>query len=993
MRFFRSFLFCLAILFTVQALAQTGKPWLRPLDNRQLSFYEVQAAFTKAYKKKGKKILKEKREELRESRRKNKGKLIEKETGAEAGYFQFRRWEDYYGPRVFPSGDLSLPSTTWDRLSEYLAATPTARTMYQASTDMHNRTTGTNRTLSGSWTFAGPVGAPASGGAGRINFVKVSPANPNVLFAGGPNSGLWKSTDGGANWTTNTDVLSVIGCTDLVFDPTNSQTLFLATGDGDAADCYSIGVLKSTDGGQTWNTTGLTFPVSQQRVISKLLINPGNPSIIMAATNVGLFRSTNGGTTWTQLQGGTYFADIEFKPGDPATVYAAGYDFFRSTDGGATWSVIDLELPSGDVIGRLAIAVTPANNSYVYLLATNEVHGFYGLYRSTNSGTSFFTRSTGTTLNILGWEADGTDVDAGGQGWYDLAIDASPTNADEIKIGGINIWQSTTGGSTWSLNAHWTGNLGTPYVHADIHSLSYLNSSTLYTSSDGGVYKSTDNGTTWTDISSNMCIAQVYRIGQSASNASLWLTGHQDNGTNLYNGTTYSEVIGGDGMACFIDRTNNNVMYGSLYNGWFHRTTNGGASWNDLSKSLSEDAEWVAPWCQDPANANTIWAGLENVWRSTDKGDTWVKMGTLPTSGTVSILQVAPSNNKVVYAFQRGVNGYPYTSALYKTTVNDTTWTDITGTLPVSKAMMTGLAIKPTDPNTVWVCFSGYTSGTKVYKTTNGGSTWANVSTGLPNLPVNCIKADPGSSADALYVGADVGVYYIDNTFSSWQPYFTNLPNVSVQDIQIYSPASKVRVATFGRGVWENILFTKTLPLTLLSFDGSLTAQKAADLKWKTANETALSHYEIEHSTSNVNFAGIGTKKAAGTTAASYGFIHLQTVNGSNYYRLKMVNADGSFTYSEVVKLDIERKNFVTQVSPNPFATAFKLTIESPLATKAEVRLSDAAGKTIAVKHVPLSQGVNEIDFDASDVKQNGVYLLHIEAADYRNVIKVLKTN
>jgi photosystem II stability/assembly factor-like uncharacterized protein len=976
----------------LQGHAQTQRPWLRPLENSGLSFYAIENAFSKAYKKKGKKILKQEREELRESRRRNGGNVVEQEADDEVGYFQFRRWENDYLPRVFPSGDLSLPSATWDRFLEYLNATPAAREMYQAA-HAKNRIASIAKTQTGTWTFLGPVGAPAGGGAGRINFIKVDPSDTNVLYAGGPNSGLWKSTDGGVSWATTTDFLNVIGCSDLVFHPANSQILFLATGDGDGSDSYSTGVLKSSDGGQTWNTTGLTFAVSQKRVISKLLINPINPSIMMAASNVGIFRTIDGGTTWTQLKAG-YFTDLEFKPGDPSTVYAAGYNFFRSTNDGATWSMVTDGLPSSNVTSRLAIAVTPADSSYVYLLATDRNNaGFYGLYRSEDSGTTFKVRSIGTPVNILGKRADGSDTLAPCQGWYDLAIDASPINAEEIMVGGINVWRSTTGGATWALNTYWVENgAPVPYVHADIHSVNYINDSTLYAGCDGGVYKTTDKGLTWTDISHNMSIAQVYRIGLSASDPDLWLTGHQDNGTNLRKGTTDSMKLSGDGMECFIDRTGNSVMYASLHNGWFHRSTDSGYSWTDISPMLKENAEWVAPWCQDPAEPNTLWAGYENVWRSVDKGTNWIKMGTLPTNGTIIDMQVAPSNNQVLYVCKRDVSTYPYTSTLYKTADGGTTWFNVTSNLPVGSAMITAIAVKPIDPNTVWVCFSGYSAGTKVYKTTDGGDSWTNVSAGLPNLPINCIRTDPASSFDALYLGSDVGVYYLDNSFASWQPYFTDLPNVSVRDIKIFAPTGKIRVATFGRGIWENTLYAKVLPLTLLSFEGSLTSQKAAELTWKTANETAVSHYEIEHSTNNVIFINIGFQQASGNTTNTYHFTHLQTVNGSNFYRLKMVNADGTFRYSQTIKLDVERSQFVTQVSPNPFMNFFKFVVESPLATKAVIRLTDAAGKTVALKQVALSQGVNEIIFGPDDVKGSGTYLLHIEAADYRGVMKVVKT-
>jgi PKD repeat protein len=729
------------------------------------------------------------------------------------GYKMFKRWADYMEPRVYPSGDLSLPSTNWQRFESYLNSNPVAMQQYQMSRmgnpigNSPNSMNGPSlpSVLNSTWQFVGPTGAPSGGGAGRINFVRFDPTNTNIIWAGAPAGGLWKSTNGGASWTTNTDQLSVIGCTDLAIDYTNTNTMYLATGDGDAGDTYSIGILKSTDGGATWNATGLTWTVNQGRTISRLQIHPTNPQILLAATSNGIFRTTNGGTSWTQTQTTNSFKDMEFNPADPNTVYATGTRFFKSTDNGVTWTQITSGLPTNTQTNRMAIAVTPANAAYVYVLAGNASNsGFYGLYRSTDNGTTFTQRSS--TPNLLGWSSTGADT--GGQSWYDLAIAASPTQQDVVIVGGVNIWRSANGGTSWTINGHWTGT-GAPYVHADIHDLIFLPGSgtTYFSGNDGGVFKTTNSGGAWSDISNNLCIAQIYRIGLSGSNASLHITGHQDNGTNLRNGASYVETMGGDGMDCFIDRTNNNVMYGEQYNGSLNRSTNGGGSWSGITTGLSGNAAWVTPWYQDPSVANTIYVGYTNLFKSTNQGTNWTQLAALPASpgGTIVDFRVAPSNNQVIYVAR--------STGLFKTTNGGTSWTTVTGTLPVGSAAITRIAVAPNDPNTVLVTFSGYSSGNKVYRSTNGGTSWTNLSTGLPNLPANCVTMMPGSTNGAYYVGMDVGVYYIDNTFTSWQPYFTGLANVPVFDLEVYQPTGKLRAATYGRGVWEVDIYNPgTLP-------------------------------------------------------------------------------------------------------------------------------------------------------------------------------------
>ncbi len=807
--------------------------WKNPMADNTQNFYQVQQKFNRDMRW----ILREVEHETRSNQQAqptSKGGSGQQADESEAemeGFLQFKRWEYFMEPRVFPSGDMSLPSTNWARFEDYLNNTPAAMQQYQIGQgNVAARIGGPNNSIqSSSWTFSGPTGAPTGAGAGRINFIRIDPTNSNIIWVGAPAGGLWKSINGGASWTTNTDFLTVIGASDVVIDPANTQNMYLATGDGDAGDTYSIGVLKSTDGGTTWNTTGMVWTPNQGRLIRKLLINPTTPATIMAFTNIGIWRTTNGGTTWTQVTtNGVY--DAEFMPGTPNTVYACGTSFYKSTDGGVTWTTITTGTPAAGNVDRLAIAVTAANTGYVYMLAGSAVNnGFYGFYRSTNSGTSFTQITVSSPSNVLGWNSNGADV--GGQGWYDLVIDASPTNANEVCVGGVNVWRTTNGGTSWTLNAHWTGS-GAPYVHADHHAMVYTSGTTMFEGCDGGVFKTTNNGATWIDISANLCIAQIYRVGQSASNATLWITGHQDNGTNLKNGAAYTGTMGGDGMDCFIDRTNNNVMYGSQYSGSLNRSTNGGGSWTGINTGLTGNAPWVTSWYQDPTTANTLYCGRVNLFRSTNQGTSWSAVASaVPGTGTIVDFKIAPSNNQVIYVVKSG--------AVYKTVNAGAAWTTITGTLPVGSAAISRVDVKPTDPLVAYVTFSGYSSGNKVFKTINGGTSWTNVSGGLPNLPCNTVRFDASSALEGAYVGCDVGVYYIDNTFSSWQPYFTSLPNVPVFDLEVYTPTGKLRAASYGRGVWEVDVYN---PGTLAPI-AQFTASKFITCVGSPVNFTDLSSF------------------------------------------------------------------------------------------------------------------------------------------------------
>ncbi|HCV42028.1 MAG TPA: glycosyl hydrolase, partial [Bacteroidetes bacterium] len=376
-----------------------AQPWIDGLpSNGGANFYDIQRSFNQYWEGKD---------------HKEKGK----------GWKPFKRWEWFWEPRVYPRGEFPNPMQLYNE--------------YEKVATVRGKTSTVN---GGNWTELGP--SSSSGGyhgVGRINCVRPDPTNPTILWAGSPAGGLWKSTNSGTTWSTLTDELPTLGVTDIAIDPTNTSIMYIGTGDGDAGDTYGVGVLKSTNGGITWNTTGLNWTTSQGRTISRLVMHPSNPSILLAAGS-GIYMTTNGGTTWTQTQSSTH-KDLEFKPGNPSIVYASTSTggIRRSTDGGNTWTTLSSGLPTSGV-GRVALGVSPANAEYVYaLFANNSNSGFYGLYRSTDSGVSWSLMSS--TPNLLGWNSDGSD--AGGQGWYDLAIAVSQTDANTIYTGGVNNWKST----------------------------------------------------------------------------------------------------------------------------------------------------------------------------------------------------------------------------------------------------------------------------------------------------------------------------------------------------------------------------------------------------------------------------------------------------------------------------------------------------------------------------------------------------------------------
>ena len=734
------------VSFPINSSAQA---WVDSMEDPNSNFYETQSLFNAYF----------------QDKTYEKGK----------GWKQFKRWEYFMKSRVDANGQFTHQMATFDVYSKVQQQYSTAR-MSQGT--------------AGNWISLGPNGAPQGTGAGRLNCIAFHPTNSNYILAGAASGGIWISTNKGTSWQTYSDNLGTLGISSIAIAPSDPNIVYAATGDGDAKDTYTIGVIKSTDGGKHWASTGLTQPIESQRLVYKVLVHPTNKNIVYATTSLGIYKTTDGGTNWTKKRPGLY-RDMEFKPGSPNTIYFATSTFImKTTDGGSTFNKLSLTLATST--HRLEIAVTPNDPNYIYVLGGKKsTNAFGGIYRSTNSGTSFTTMAT--TPNLMGWKSNGTDIK--GQSWYDLALAVSPINKNIVFTGGVNIWRSTNGGTSWSINTHWQGS-GAPYVHADVHGLEFSphNATTLWACTDGGAYTTTNNGTNWNAKNNGLQIGQIYRLGASTTVANKILTGWQDNGSSLLS-NSWNKVIGGDGMECIIDYNNNNIMYASIYYGAIFRSANGGTSWNPITNSITEKGGWVTPYVMEANNPSILYAGYVNVFRTINKGSTWTKISNFPSNyEPINALAVAPSNSQIIYiSSPQGPK---------KTINGGTSWTNITGL----GSGVTYFAIHPSNPNILWATFGGYNFSKKVMKSTNGGQSWTNITNTLPNLPVNCIVYE-NNTANGIYIGTDVGVYYRDDNLNKWVPFMKNLPNVIVKELEIYYAGNKIRAATFGRSLWESDLY------------------------------------------------------------------------------------------------------------------------------------------------------------------------------------------
>ncbi len=719
-----------------------------------------------------------------------------KSTGQGSGYKQWKRWEYLAERRLTPDGKVAnWAARNFDEYKEY--------TKGSANLDNGDQTDAAN----GYWTSLGPTdftwGNGWNGGVGRLNCIAFHPSNSSIFWVGAPAGGLWKTSNGGTSWTPITDGMPSIGVSGIAVDYTNTNILYILSGDGDGGDTYSIGVLKSTDGGDTWLATGLTYAVTSSVRGYKLLMHPTNHLILFVVASDGVHKTANGGSTWTLVKSGS-FRDIEFKPGDPTIVYAAGNstEFWRSTNTGDTWTEITSGVPTS--ASRMAIGVTPDAAGYVYLLTGPDTGpgSYKGTFLSTNSGVSFSTRST--TPNILGYSSVGGDDKS--QSTYDLAIAVSRIDNADVMIGGINTWTSANWGTSWTITSMWNNTGGIGYTHADIHGLEInpLNDY-VYCVSDGGVFRSTNFGSTWSDLTSGIAHTQIYRLAGYEPNSNLHTFGAQDNGSNKWTGgAAMLHMLGADGMDCMIDHTNSNILYNAIQDGGLRKSTNGGTTFSNVEPDTI-GGSWVTPFIMSPANSSIIYAGFDDVFKSTNGGGSWSNMG----ADGRGAMAMGTSNTSRIYAS----NG----ATIYRSDDAAVSWTNVSAGLP--GITITFIAVDPSNSLNVFITLGGYTAGQKVYESLDGGATWTNKSGSLPNVPANCIAYENtnGVPADALYVGNDIGVFYRDDNHTDWIPFRNGLPTVPVFDIEINETSGVLTVGTYGRGLWRSTLFNTCEPNFLLT--------------------------------------------------------------------------------------------------------------------------------------------------------------------------------
>lgn len=698
------------------------------------------------------------------------------------------------------------------------------------------------------WVTLGPKPLFIDGNpfSGRTTAIAADPTDPNIVYIGGAQGGIWKTNDAGVTWQPLTDdqVSLATGC--ITIDPNDHNTIYAGTGEANLS-CgiyFGAGILKSTNAGSTWSVLGSsTFSNSS---VSKIIVNPADSNILWASNSAaaggfvcavpsstrGVWKSTDAGSTWLQTLGtaqtgtGASTTELVIDPSDNSILYAAVYasGIWKSTDGGLDWNKLTAGLPAGG-FGRGELAIDPNNASIVYAAFSDINTGsHFGNYKSTDKGATWTTLPKPAGGTCMG--ASLADICTystgpyGGQCWYDFFLSMNKDGV--LWEGGMGIFRSTNGGINWTSVCPST-------VHVDQHAVEFNSGGKVYVGNDGGVFSTSDNGANWAQHNSGLTLTQFYP-GASVHplRNDFAIGGTQDNGTLKYTGVPgWQEIYGGDGAFSAIDpRDPDNTWYVSYYGLAIVKTTNGGATFARATSGIDvTSAAFIAPFAMCPSNPSILIAGTDNVWRTTNGAAKWSSNSPDPIDTTaypVQTLAFVPSDTTCRQYFAGVLSG-----RLYRT-LDAQTWTDVTGTLP--PAGVSDLAIDPFNSSIAYAGISGF-GNSHLFKSTDAlavSPIWTPSDAGLPDIPVNAVLIDPIDS-NIVYAGTDLGVFRSTDAGATWGEFMNGLPRLAVYDL--VTNEDTILAFTHGRGVFQLVSTNPDFRLKCSPF--SITSKPGA-----TANTT-----------------------------------------------------------------------------------------------------------------------------------------------------------
>jgi photosystem II stability/assembly factor-like uncharacterized protein len=599
---------------------------------------------------------------------------------------------------------------------------------------------------------------------------------PNGGHNNFPGRGVYRSTNGGANWSfMGLEASASIGR--IVVDPTNSNRVFVAAQGSYFGPTPVRGLYRTVNGGGSWQ---LVLSVSDSTGATDVVIDPTNPSRMLAAT-------------WERVR----------RPNGGTHLFGPSSGIWRSLNGGDTWTKLGLANglpdPATTNIGRIGLALCPADPNVAYAIITNG-NNVIGLWRTLDFGTNWVNR-----------DAD-LEIQAGGGGfsWYFTNVRVAPNNCNRVYPLDVTYFRSEDGGLTFPIQYGYGG--GPPDFHVDHHALAFEpgNPNVLLEGNDGGVFRSTDAGTNFTKIPA-LPLTQFYEIGLDLTNPDRLYGGTQDNNTvrTLTGGVSdWQAIYGGDGFYVNVHPVNPDTIYAEAQFGDMGRSSNGGVSFVVATPpgASSDRKNWSTPVKLDPVTPNVVYYGTQRLWRSPNGGVTWTAVSGDLTGwvsgavlGTITTIAISPANHHMVWL---GTDDGRVWRGLEAGGVF--AWTNVTAA-PLPPRWVTRVVPHPTDAARAWVTFSGLKwqdPESHVFATTNSGANWMSIASNLPDTPINGMTVDP-ANPQLLFVGTDLGAYYSDNGGGLWNYLSPDLPLVPVYDLAIHPTARYLAIGTHGRSMYK----------------------------------------------------------------------------------------------------------------------------------------------------------------------------------------------
>lgn len=747
------------------------------------------------------------------------------------------------------------------------------------------------------WDERGPTNI---GGRTRAILFDPNDATNKAFFAGGVGGGLWYTNDvtvGSPTWTLVSPTFGNVAISCIVDDPSDPQILYYGTGEGypNADAQRGAGIYKSTDGGASWAVLPSTLTSSFLFVIRMDVDDDGN---LYAGTKSGLHKSTDGGATFYEVLGngvsggGDNISDVEIATNGDIFVSIDGFGVYKSAASlGANqgevgqWDHLTTNFTAG--YGRIELADAGSNSSVVYALV-ERAGGVDKVYKTTNGGTSW--------AATAGQAANGADF-SNGQAWYDLDIECSPTDANRVFVGGLNVYRTTNGGTSWSQT---TGGFVSPYIHVDQHYITFRpgNPNGVVFSNDGGIWYTADGGASFDDKNSGYNVTQYYAIAvDQAPGSNVVIGGTQDNGTHkLFNPgvSAADDIYGSDGGFCAINHQFGDTMFMTTQYETVARTRNGGNTNTNITNGNLDETNtmFINPLEIDPNNGSFLYQASTSLWRhsnaSAGSGSGWSRA----TSAIGQITAIGISKNTPHLVYVAGGSGvYRIVNA---NTTNQTFTPPLVGN--VNSGYISCISVNPSDGNHIIITYTSYglTSHVMECRNANMGAaaTWKSLQGNLPDLPVNWACFEP-NNYNGILLGTDLGVFRCTDITQPtaqcfWTPERNGLGMVRVDMIRPRYSDNMVFIGTHGRGIFS----TNSYNLAPQAAFSTLSTQACGGVvQFTDSSANAPNQWAWD-------FGDGGTSTLQFPT-------HTYSSSGSYTVQLIVTNPNGSDTTSQMINITV----------------------------------------------------------------------------------------